>query len=184
MPRSTRRTNATKTEVLLNRFLSVASRIKKPYAIGGALAMAAYGYSRETKDVDAFVDYDDRVTWIRALRDSGLEVRQVFHGVHYVATLPRERDPDARIDLLVPSDEPEVSAVLAPDEATILGRDAVSIFPLNLLVIAKFQSERDKDHGDVDEMYERGLFNPEEVRRIIEHFDLELAERFHKEYGP
>ena len=56
-------------ETLLDRFLSAAARIKKPYAIGGALAMATYGYSRETRDVDALVDYEDRVAWIRALRE-------------------------------------------------------------------------------------------------------------------
>ena len=105
-----------------------------------------------------------------------------FAGVHYIAQLPRETDPEVRIDLLVPSDEPETSAVQAPEEGIVLGRPDVSIFPLDLLVIAKFQSNREKDRADVDEMYERGLFDPVKVQRIIKHFDPRLAFRFSRKY--
>jgi hypothetical protein len=168
---------------LLDLFLAAAAEVDRPYAIGGALAMGVHGYRRHTDDVDAYVVYKDRVEWVRALRDQGLTVTPLFAGVHYVAILPEQKDPEIRIDLLVPAEDPDLSAVEVPDSATIAGRP-VEVWPVDLLVIAKFRSTREEDHADVIKMFERGLFDPKSVRSIMRHMgEVSLAQRFRKKYG-
>jgi Nucleotidyl transferase of unknown function (DUF2204) len=168
---------------LLDLFLAAATETGKPYAIGGALAMGAHGYRRNTDDVDAFVQHKDRIEWMRALKKQGLVVSTLFAGVHYVARLPDEPDPNIRIDLLVPAEDPDTSAVEAPDLSMIADRQ-VEIWPIELLVITKFRSTREKDNADVAEMFELGLFDSEIVRSIMLHMnETSLARRFWKKYG-
>ena len=46
------------------------------------------------------------------------------------------------------------------------------------------QSDRDKDAGDVREMFERGMFQPAAVHKIMLLMgDQELADRFWSQYG-
>lgn len=143
--------------------------------------MAAHGYSRQTNDVDAFLEHGDVAAWSRALRAQGLQVDRVVGGIHYVATTS-EYSADVRIDLLFPSDDPEWSAVQAPVEGIIGGLHA-EVFPIELLVAAKFQSDREEDHVDVRAMYERGLFEPKKVARIfLAMNDEDLADEFLEEY--
>jgi hypothetical protein len=101
--------------------------------------------------------------------------------VQYEATLPN--DPDVHIDLLLPAEDPDLSAVEAPEESEIASRTA-DVWPVSLLVIAKFRSKREKDRADVEEMYERGMFDPKEVRTIMLHMgEKVLAQRFWLKYG-
>lgn len=168
---------------LLDLFLAAAATIGRPYAIGGALAMGAHGYRRHTDDVDAYVNYKDRGEWVRALRARGLTVTPLFAGVHYAAFLPEHGDPEVRIDLLVPAEDPDLSAIEVPDSATIADRP-VEVWPVDLLVVAKFRSTRPEDRADVGKMFERGLFNPKSVRTIMRRMgETALAERFWKKYG-
>jgi hypothetical protein len=172
-----------KIEELLDLFLAASAEIGRPYAIGGALAMGVHGFRRQTDDVDAYVNHEDRVEWIRALRRQGLTVTALFAGVHYVALLPEHGDPEIKIDLLVPAEDPDLSAIEVPDSATIANRN-VEVWPLDLLVIAKFRSTREEDHADVAKMFERGLFDPKSVRTIMRHMgEQELAQKFWKKYG-
>lgn len=172
-----------KVEQLLDLFLAAAGEVERPYAIGGALAMGAHGYRRQTDDVDAYVHYRDRVDWIRALRGQGLTVTPLFAGVHYVAFLPEHNDPEIRIDLLVPAEDPDLSAVEVPDSATIADRPA-EVWPVDLLVIAKFRSTRIEDNADVAKMFELGLFDPKSVLLIMRHMGEKLlAKKFWKKYG-
>jgi len=168
--------------ILLDIVLEVAGELKKPYAIGGALAMAAHGYQRKTEDVDLFVEFKDRGAWLSALRQRSLLVEPLFAGVQYVAKVPGETDPAIRIDVLVPAEEVELSAIDVPDAMTIAGRPA-EVFPLVLLIIAKYKSDRDKDHADVKEMFERGMINVPEVLTVMRRVDEELAQRFVEQYG-
>lgn len=167
---------------LLVRFLGAARQTGKPYAIGGALAMSAHGYTRQTTDVDAFVLYADRGLWGNALRAQGLSFSPVFPGVHYTAGNPAHASLDIRIDLVVPADDPELSAVECPEKGEIGGIHA-DVFPMSLLVIAKSLSERDVDHADVDAMYERGLFDPREVARVMRRVDSRAAKLFLRRYA-
>jgi hypothetical protein len=98
-----------------------------------------------------------------------------------VATAP-EYPSDVRIDLLFPSDDPEWSAVQFPETSNIGGIRA-EVFPVVLLVAAKFQSDREEDHADVQAMYERGLFDPKAVAEIFQKMnDEDLASDFARKY--
>ena len=170
-------------EILLDTFLDAARELKLSYAIGGALAMGAHGYRRHTSDVDAYVVYGEHGQWLRALRTRGLIVEPLFRGVQYIAQLSRQSDPAERIDVLVPAGDPEMSAIEVPDSGIIANRPA-EIWPVSLLVIAKFRSDRPKDQVDVEEMFDRGLFDPSEVRTVMMHMDEpELADDFVKKFG-
>ncbi|MCR4315039.1 MAG: hypothetical protein NUW37_01680 [Planctomycetes bacterium] len=57
------------------------------YALGGAEAMAAHGYSRHTDDLDVFVLEDDLNKLMHALRKTGLETFSVFEPFHYAARI-------------------------------------------------------------------------------------------------
>jgi hypothetical protein len=166
---------------LLRRFLKAAEVVQKPYAVGGALAMAAHGYTRQTQDVDAFLQHEDRIEWFRALRAQGLKIIPIFTGVQYMAMDPKYKDPEIRIDLLLPAGDPELSAVEMPETGDI-GGIAAEVFPLDLLVISKFISSRDEDHHDVDVMYKRGLFNPAEVALTLKHVEPTRVNEFLEKY--
>jgi hypothetical protein len=141
------------------------------YAIGGAVAMAAHGYARYTSDVDLFVDEDSRAKVLRALRAQGLSVEPVFEGIHYVARRPGALDPELRIDVLVPYDDPDWSAVAAPDEATISGL-TFSVFPPELLVLSKFYGVDNPQYlADIFKMHHRGAFNATLARRYLSEMD-------------
>lgn len=158
----------------LNLFSLIADPIKKsraPYAIGGAVAMAAHGFARETSDLDVFFHGDDSNRVLSALRKAGLKIATIAEPYHY-AIFPDLTDPDTRIDLLFAWSEPEVSAIDAPDEldATIMGEEmTVNVFPVVLIATAKLVSDRVRDHQDVAAMYVRGLFDPTEVKTILKH---------------
>jgi hypothetical protein len=151
---------------LLVAFLKAAKRTGKPYAIGGSLAMSAHGYTRNTTDIDAFLLEADRLDWIRALRAQGLTIDSIFRGHHYIAFYPHHGDPRIRIDLLFPAGEPELSAVEYPDTSKI-GAFTVAVFPLDLLVVAKFLSDVPEHQRDFDTMFNLGLVDPQRVKRIL-----------------
>lgn len=145
------------------------------YAIGGAVGMAAHGYARHTADVDLFVDPQSKNSVLRSMRKLGLHVWSVFEGIHYVAQIPETEDPELRIDVLFPHDDPDWSAVQAP-ELGMLGNLQINVFPIELLVLSKFYASQDdpQDKADIHSMYHRGLFDPDEVRKLLVHMDKAL----------
>jgi hypothetical protein len=166
-----------RVQELLKAFLRMAKKTHKPYAIGGALAMAAHGYVRQTTDVDAFLRDEDRLDWLRAARAEGLHIDELYHRIHYIAFDLKHGDPRIRIDLMFPAEEPALSAIDIPDTATI-GNLSFDVFPIDMLVIAKFDSDRDKDQNDVAAMYHLGLFDPVRVHKIMSSLDRDMATRF------
>lgn len=166
------------TKELLERVVTAMQVAGVEYAIGGAMAMAAHGYSRSTKDVDLFVEEKDRLATLRTLRQAGLVVAPIFDPHHYVAHVPGTEDFERRIDVLVPAGEPELSAIEWSDVATVEGISDVHVFPVALLVMAKSYSDRAKDEQDIAAMLDRGLFDPEGVATIIETVDPPHAKRF------
>jgi hypothetical protein len=162
---------------LLDHVAHAMASISVDYAIGGALAMRVHGYKRHTDDVDLFALEQDRVAVLRALRQQGLTVSPVFAPHHYIATVPGETDPESRIDVLFPSTEPDLSAIEFPEKGT-LGGHALNVWPLNLVVMAKFYSDRAQDHLDIASLLERGLFDVAEVERTIRSIDEEGAKEF------
>jgi len=179
--KNTRRSGRPADDVdsLLRRAIGAGNRAGEsfPYAIGGAMAMAAHGYERTTKDVDVYVAHGDHHAFLRALRDSGMTVIPIFEPHHYAAYVPGTTDQERRIDVLVPSGEPELSAIEWAEEKELFGV-SVPVFPLDLLVFAKAYSSRSKDEHDIASMLGRGMFDPANVAAIIQSVDKEGAAEF------
>jgi len=177
-----RKTDPSTEELLSVAIAAVTAAKVDSYAIGGALAMEAHGYSRSTKDVDLFVLHEDAHAVLRALRMKGMTVTPVFAPHHYVATIPGTTDIERRIDVLVPSGEPELSAIEWAESKPLFGKN-VLVFPVNLLAVAKGYSTRPEDETDLAAMLARGMFYPQEVSAIIATVDPDGAEQFDKLIG-
>lgn len=146
-----------KLRALFARCVRELERLDADWAVGGAFAMAAHGYTRETSDIDLFIGDDAREPLLAALRARGVAVDEVLEDIHYAA-IPDRRDPEQRIDLLFPSSEPDVSALMAARPASVLRR-RVPVWPLHLIVAAKLMSSRAKDAHDIVELHKRGLID-------------------------
>lgn len=153
-------------------FKLIAPTLKKTrvdYAIGGAVAMSAAGYTRQTEDVDVFFNYKDTSKVLRALRDAKIRFATLAEPYHY-AIIPDVEDPDHRIDLMFTSDDLEMDAVQFPETTTAsvgMRKVTVEVFPSLLLKTAKVVSDRDKDHDDVRRMHARGLIDPSEIVKTL-----------------
>ncbi len=158
---------------LLRDAVHAAASVTSLYAIGGAVGMAAHGYARQTSDVDLFVDKDARAGILRALRLAGFHVQPIFEGLHYVAQRPGEKDPELRIDVLVPYDDPDWSAVAAPETAE-MGGLSFHVFPSELLVLSKFYGVDNPQYlADIYKMHHRGLFDAALARKYLLEMDPE-----------
>ncbi len=160
-----------KLRALFARCVRELSRLDADWAVGGAFAMAAHGYTRETRDIDLFIGDDAREPLLAALRAHGVAVEEIVEDIHYAA-IPDRRDPEARVDLLFPSSEPDVSAVMAARPALVLRRK-VPVWPLHLIVANKLLSERAKDAHDLVELRQRGLIDAGRVLEVLQ----EMKER-------
>ena len=151
------------------------------WAIGGAMGMQAHGVRRYTNDIDVFVDPERRLDMLRALRSAGLTVSPVFAPHHYVARLPEHDDPEIRIDVLVPEDDPEVSAAYMAVHAT-LAKWKFPVFTPEMLVIAKFYSDQPGAVDDISRMLDAGIVDRVEAVRLLALMDkkdaAELAKLF------
>lgn len=152
----------------------------KHYAIGGGFALRAYGYARYTSDVDVFVLDEHRSEVIQALKGVGLTVEPLKPPFHYIAYLPEHNDLDVRIDIMLPAEEPELSATEWPSRETIAGLK-FNVIDNTLLMAMKFYSDRPKDHADLAEMLRRNLMDPDATATIIASVDPESAEMFKEE---
>jgi hypothetical protein len=143
------------------------------YAIGGALAMSAHGYRRFTSDVDLFIHDESRGKVLRAFRQAGLQVSEIGPG-HFIALNPQHRDFDIRIDILIPVDEPGLSAVEHPERLSIVpGGALLNVMGGSLLAMMKFYSDRQKDLDDLRAMARYGIFDPSHVRALVASIDPE-----------
>lgn len=154
---------------LLNAVHEVIEPMGIDYAIGGALAMAAAGYARHTKDVDLFVTERDRHKVLIAFRRAGYTVSPVFDPHHYAVYLPGDiEDPDVRIDVMIPAGEPDLSAISYPSVVALTkGGDTFNVVEPNLLAVMKYLSDREKDDDDLKAMFRHGTFDPVNVRAIV-----------------
>jgi hypothetical protein len=171
-----------KADPRVNDLLAVVRDVIDPlgvdYAIGGAMAMAAHGYARFTEDVDVFITEEGRHKVLRALRSAGYEVGEATRPFHYFMMLPEHGgDPDVRIDLMFPAGEPDLSAAEFPMRLPIVkGGDKFNIVEPNLLAMMKFMSDRDDDEYDLKQLYSRGIFDPDVLRKMIVSIDSEDGE--------
>lgn len=139
---------------LLRTIARAMERSNLDYAIGGAVAMAAYGYERNTTDIDLFVNREQRPQVLRLLRGLGLGVTSVHSGLHYVGAIPRISIERLHVDVLFPESDPDWSAVQLPETVKLDGV-RFEAFPLPLLFLAKAQAVI--DGGDYERKHEADL---------------------------
>jgi hypothetical protein len=164
---------------MLQLITSAAQTAKVAYAIGGAIAMRAHGYERSTQNVDIFVEHDSVNGLLYELHALGVKIVPISTPSHYAVFLRDVNDSDVRIDILVPEGDPELSAIRYAETKEFLGVKA-DVFPLDLLVFAKFYVGRPKDELDIIEMLTRGLFDPAHVSDLIGSIDKGGARDFDK----
>jgi len=129
------------------------------HALVGGLAVGAYGYVRNTKDVDFLV---------------GEEAFEHHPGgvVTMKSGLPIEVEGVAIDFLSAKSDEPHVASALktpAPPE--------IPVAPIETLIYLKLKSPRQRDFADVVELVKAGL-DAEAVGRYIAQHAPHLAQRW------
>ena len=134
----------------------------QPAVVAGALAMAAYGYRRETDDVDIALPivisapYGDSIE--NAARALGLTIRarHAFGGLDL-------RAGDARIGVItldrdMPALVPEaVQEAVASVRTMSLFSQRVFVVSLGHLIAMKLVAERKKDIGDITELIKARL---------------------------
>jgi len=161
---------------ILQALLEAASKARRPYAIGGAIAMAASGYRRHTEDVDVFILNRDRLAWMEALRSAGLKVEPVFMGHHYVAWHPKG---GVRLDVLVVDEQLEVSAIKHPEIVKLGDLSFHAFGPVTLAAMKFIASENVPSYlSDVYAMLERGMFDRNLVRQIVARVEPEALSRY------
>jgi len=144
------------------------------WAVAGATAMQAGGYSRATRDIDLFIGDDARADLIARLRARGLPVQGIFPPHHYRVAGRSRRDPEASIDLLFPALGVESLGLLAATRMPIEGM-SMPVVPIHHLVALKLAtdphidpSRYTRDVADLLALHERGLVDPIRVRQVLE----------------
>jgi Nucleotidyl transferase of unknown function (DUF2204) len=165
---------------LLTLFLRTAKKVRKPYAIGGAIAMAVHGYERHTNDLDAFLLDDDREAWLHALQKEGLSLKTLYDPFHFVAWLPKHRDENVHIDLLFPADPIDVGAIDGRVRRTFRGK-TLQVVPTEMLALMKWSSERSEDQHDFVSFLKRDLFEPKTAEIMLQYVDPRAAVLFRKD---
>lgn len=167
---------STPAKELLTRFVKVTKRVRRPHAVAGALALSAHGYTRQTSDVDVFIKHEDLKRWLDEAREEGFKPRYIGPG-HYALFLPKYKDPELRIDLMMPYDDPERDAIGHAHQKSIRGVRA-RVMDADYLAAVKAASDRPKDENDVLEMMDRGLVHITRVFDILAASWPEKAEGF------
>lgn len=165
-------TKSEKPLAIVDEMLRVATKIAKKarvkMGIGGGIAVAAHGYRRSTDDVDAFFHYTDRRKVLAAARAIAPEyTMESLHDSHWIL-VPPDAEPNARIDLLFATGDPEESAI-EMSRAGTFHKNSAPIFPIDMLIVTKFLAERDeaKDWLDIYALYQRGAFTVPQIQKRL-----------------
>jgi hypothetical protein len=138
-------------------------RRRVPWAIGGAVALEAYGVPRETHDVDIFVDDAHREV-LGVLKGAGLALAHFQDEL--VAAFPRGGGGGDRIDVIFPGSEPARSALHEPERRYLRGVD-VPVLPAVALAAMKLMSARPKEHADALRLFDAGIASRKAVRSVL-----------------
>lgn len=144
------------------------------WAVAGATAMQAHGYTRATRDVDLFIGDDARAELLGRLRARAVPVKAIFSPHHYRIDPPGRKDPEASVDLLFPSLGIESLGLLAARPGMIDGTK-MPIVPLHHIVALKLSTDPNvdpsrylRDQADLVALRDRGLVDPLRVGQILE----------------
>lgn len=159
---------------LVRRCARHLDKLEADWAVGGATAMGAHGYVRQTRDVDLFIADDCRADLLAALKGDGYLVDDVMPPVHYVVTPLKAADPESRVDLLFPALGIETLGLMAARRVSIAGMK-LPVMPLAHLVALKLQTDPlfdrdryDKDLQDLRELRARGYIDSRKVEELLE----------------
>lgn len=150
-------------------------------AVGGGVAVFTHGYRRDTADVDVFFHYSDQKKVLHAanqILDESFILEELAPS-HWTIT-HESSPPDERIDLLFATGDPEESAIEMAIPKTYRGVSTM-IFPVDLLVVSKFLTERDdpKDSLDIYSLLRRGAVTVDDVVLRLRQMGLDAdVERF------
>jgi len=104
-----------------------------PYAIGGGIAVAAYGRKRATKDIDLYIKTEDRMPAMKALQAAGFDTNPMLD-VHWLCKAYKNGVP---IDFILEN----IGRIFTTDETIrhairikMYGHDVIVMAPEDLLV--------------------------------------------------
>jgi predicted nucleotidyltransferase len=104
-----------------------------PYAIGGGIAVAAYGRKRSTKDIDLYIKTKDRMPAMEALESAGFDTNPM-PDVHWLCKAYKNGVP---IDFIMEN----IGSIVTTDETIehalrirMYGHDVVVMAPEDLLL--------------------------------------------------
>ena len=142
------------------------------YAVGGGAALEAHGYRRTVEDLDVFVSPEQSATALDAVGAAGFMIEPVLAPGHYAAVETkhvRKLDPARCLALRFPTENSEHAATLAHETRRVGGK-MVKVFPLVLLVAAKWYSNGPEDDLDFEALLNRGAHaDPERARSCRRH---------------
>lgn len=173
--------------------IQLAASLELPLVVAGALALAAYGYRRETHDVDMVISSvaiaDDIETVAKHAKALGMEVRarHKFGGMDL-------RHGDVRIDVLTLGTDEDLRGLIpdavndavehANERTVVVFGHRVLVVSLGHLIAMKLVSARKKDLADIVEVIKaqmrEDVWNQEStsVNRIVrQHLGWYVADR-------
>lgn len=149
-------------------------KLDADWAIAGATAMQAHGYTRATRDIDIFIGDDVRTELMARLRARGVPVTAIFKPHHYRINPVARKDPEASIDLLFPSLGVESLGLLAATRMLVDGAE-MPVLPIHHIVALKLTTDPSidasryiRDLADLVALRDRGLVDPARVQQILE----------------
>lgn len=156
-------------------------KAKLRYAVGGAVAMYAGGYARNTADVDVFIVEKDLDEILDALRLAGFQIVEISDS-QYHAQLPRYAKSRIRVDILVSWAPPETVPIFHPTRRKI-GAVNFPAFNLHEVVASKATigmetSAWAKGKNDILAMYLDGLIDLPAIRQFLVDNDVPYLEEF------
>lgn len=148
--------------------------LEADWAIAGATAMQAHGYTRATRDIDVFIGDDVRGELLARLKARGVPVKAIFKPHHYRIDPVARKDPEASIDLLFPALGVESLGLLAATRTQVAGKP-MPVMPIHYLVALKLTTDPKidasrfvRDLADLVALRDRGLVDAGRVRQILE----------------
>lgn len=154
------------------------------FAIGGAVAMYAQGYSRSTSDVDVFVRFNDWNKVMRALERAKLLLFEQAEDMQWHCQMPKYAKTMIVADFLLCAGAPEELAINAPVQCTI-GEVTFPAFSLPLIVASKATAIEGTDawvkgKNDLQALLLRKLVTTKEIRALMadENNDIPFDDEF------
>ena len=142
-------------EIIL--FLKQLNLQKVNYILVGGIAVNYHGFTRATGDIDIWIDdsKDNRINFVKALKDYGIEGAEVFYQMPFIAgyteiMLDNGVHIDLMSDLQFFKKENFKDCHAAAHNFDLTEDLTVKILHINALIEEKEKSNRAKDNLDAD----------------------------------